>query len=762
MSFAPTSEQQAIIQCLPNRDLAVNSSPGSGKTSCVLAKINFMWRGYQVPLNQMALFTFNNFLAKDMQEKLAKFGIPANELVWCGTLHAFCYRETKSMDNLALWSQKFPQGYPIHDDYACRDIKRFREHCSNLKYIIFDEYQDANAEIAEVLRILAMNRYLTIIGDERQQIYGFRDANASYLMDLKPAFTKFNLSMSFRCNESICRFLSRLYPDYPPIKSNRPGLAPILYRSKGKAMNNPDIVETVISIVNNALAKNYTIAILAPTLRSEKSELFLNDVYSNINQRCRVSAEQKFSLQHDDIVMANNVVSTIHGVKGREYDVVILLNAVDSSSLFDPLQDDDKCKFFVACSRARHELHLFEHLFGASGSLCWITENEDLLIPGDTMYALNKHRVLPRERKECRSKKWVRSCRDYIRGISAKDRAIFLSQYTEAELLHRDTINLEEFFLELEQGSPSHVRLLEHLLEQAINLKLTRKFRPPPFPIYITKWEWRRLHANPNELPASVTQKVTTVLESSQFTYAYEKGHFVMGFKNAENQLYASRNHWIDENSIISDIAAREYYQYLPVAQDATRKLKERSFHSITPEVLRDLWTLTKFESLIRLNINQFHSPDPDPSLLSQLIYAINSSLALERYRPFLYHLTKEAPPPQPPETSSTEFEDTPKRKHPEEVIIRAQFDLLSTQGLIAVKCGTNERRMEDIWLELILNNYIFATPEYKSFCEMPYQHPEVDADKTLALGSILRPALFYYNPITGELWKRQLHECLE
>jgi hypothetical protein len=819
MNLVYTSEQQAIIQCIPNRDIAINSCAGAGKTTTILARIHYMWKGYQVPLNQIALFTFNNFLAQDMRDKLSKFGIGANDLVWCGTLHAFCYRETKSMDNLTLWSQKFSRGYPVHDDYASREIKRFREHCANLKYIIFDEYQDANAEIAEVLRILSMNRYLTIVGDERQQIYGFRDADSSYLMELKPNYTRFSLSMSFRCNENICRFLSRLYPDYPVIKSNRSGLAPLLYRSTGKAMNNPDIIETVIAIVTNALAKGYTIAILAPTLRSEKSEMFLNDVYSNINHRCHMTPEQRFSLLGEDAVMAANVVSTIHGVKGREYDVVLLLNAVDSPSLFDPKEEGDLCKFFVACSRARYELHLFEHLFGASGSLSWITDNEELTIPGNAIHGIDKRRVQPRARKEGPPKSWVRPVSDYIRGLKAKHRDAFLDQYTEPELINKDAINLEDFFVSLDltdSGRPGQVsfdgmhrsRLLERLIELVVNVKLTRHFREISFPIYINKWEWKRLIANPNQLPRSVSEKAAAVVESTVYTFTYKRGRFAVGFEDASHQLITTANHCIDENSIISDMVCDEYYRHLPTAQNAVRQLKGKSFNSITPDCLRHLWTVTKFESLIRLNINQFRSPDPDPDIFQRLVYVLNNNMALESYRPFLYNLTVEGTPPEPPTESvaddSTEFEDlriiprsvvlpatpspltpgrdsmesvsamesvasTPRQRRTpssgsktglvEDVKIRAQFDLLSPHGLIAVRCGNNSRQIEDIWLELIINNTMFASIHYKTWCEDPYEKIRETMDRPLAPGSMLRLNLYYYNPVTGELWQRRFRD---
>jgi len=142
-----------------------------------------------------------------------------------------------------------------------------------LKYIIFDEYQDADEDIASVIRILAKDRFLMIVGDNRQQLYGYRGANIRHLLSIKSDFAQYTLTESFRCNQNICAFLNRIWSDEEDssiktvMRSQIVGPKPVLYRSRGNAMNNPDITEEIIRIVERL--RDGSIAIISPTVNSE-------------------------------------------------------------------------------------------------------------------------------------------------------------------------------------------------------------------------------------------------------------------------------------------------------------------------------------------------------------------------------------------------------------------------------------------------------------------------------------------------------------
>src|SRR5689334_2079977 len=119
-----TPEQIQIVQAPLEISICVNSVPGSGKTTTMVHRIHYLANHYQVPLNQIAMFTYNHSLGKDMSIKLQKLGIESSSMAWCGTLHAFCYRHTRNYQDLRVWIDDPP------------------EISSELKYIIFDEYQD--------------------------------------------------------------------------------------------------------------------------------------------------------------------------------------------------------------------------------------------------------------------------------------------------------------------------------------------------------------------------------------------------------------------------------------------------------------------------------------------------------------------------------------------------------------------------------------------------------------------------------------------
>ncbi|MEM3062211.1 MAG: AAA family ATPase [Nitrososphaerota archaeon] len=149
-----TKQQNRIITAPPDQNICITASPGAGKTTTIIMRIVHISKYFKVPLSEICLLTYNRSLAKDVIEKLKLHGISYKELGWCGTLHALCYRDTQKYATLTPWIEKFKDCSEVYPAF---------------KYIIFDEYQDADQSIADVVEILSRNKYLTIIGDERQQ-----------------------------------------------------------------------------------------------------------------------------------------------------------------------------------------------------------------------------------------------------------------------------------------------------------------------------------------------------------------------------------------------------------------------------------------------------------------------------------------------------------------------------------------------------------------------------------------------------------------
>ncbi|TRM64719.1 P-loop containing nucleoside triphosphate hydrolase protein [Schizophyllum amplum] len=77
------------------------------------------------------------------------------------------------------------------DDLLVFGVKLFREHRETVqwcKHILVDEFQDTNTTQYELMRAIAINRCLTIVGDPDQSIYGWRAAEVTNLGKMRKDF----------------------------------------------------------------------------------------------------------------------------------------------------------------------------------------------------------------------------------------------------------------------------------------------------------------------------------------------------------------------------------------------------------------------------------------------------------------------------------------------------------------------------------------------------------------------------------------------
>jgi hypothetical protein len=716
-----TTEQKKIIHLSPETNICVNACPGSGKTQTLIYRVAYLHYNCKIPLEEIALFTYNRFLADDMISKLEEFNIKKDNLGWCGTVHSLCYVETQKMDDLIAWIDKFSStGYPpsqqesiandqneimeYDDDLpdevldAMKDheesqkiIKQIRERHRRLKYIIFDEYQDADQHLSSVIEILSRERYLMIVGDERQQIYGSRGANAEYLLNVKSDFVKLSLSMSFRCNKHICKLLSRLYPSYPEIMSTREGDRPCLYRSIGSSIHDPAIIERILEIIAKSREKEYTVAILSPTVNSGKSQLFLNDIHSNLNRQYPgmfqfSSSTKKSDEKSKSQDQVKGVISSIHGVKGREYDVVIILNVIDAKFFFDAPEAEDLCKLFVACSRARYQLHLFEHLFGpCSGSLEWIHGNEDVI---DVISQTTEPR--PRSDELSGSGSHIKSSSDYLRSIKQEDRKKVISYYSEPELIAKED-GLGEIFY---YGNYDP-KLMENLIEWALTIQMTGKRPEIDFTVYITNQEWRYVKKN-RCLPQSILKKIVSVYDHRYIGIFLEDKIFIGPFEESHFEPICS----ISESNIVSTLICNEYYQYLPMAQKIYSEIfidpenSNNDGSKINRLILQQLWWIVRFNCLSKLSLVGFNQPDLDDETINRLLSYFRKSSVMLRFSKLglKCHLRED------------DLIDPDSQLR-----IIGQVDFISPDGIIDLSCNVDESS----WIEVMIHNHLFRNHKF-------------------------------------------------
>ncbi len=87
------------------------------------------------------------------------------------------------------------------------------------KYILVDEFQDVNYAQYELVKLLAGNSQLTVVGDDDQSVYAFRGASVSNILRFKDDFPKGKeivLTENYRSNQKI------LDSAYQLIQNNNP------------------------------------------------------------------------------------------------------------------------------------------------------------------------------------------------------------------------------------------------------------------------------------------------------------------------------------------------------------------------------------------------------------------------------------------------------------------------------------------------------------------------------------------------------------
>jgi len=93
------------------------------------------------------------------------------------------------------------------------DDKKSEEYRNSIKYVFFDEYQDVNMIQNYILKKLAVNSKIMVVGDDAQAIYAFRGSSVKYILNFDKEFNTMNklskmylLEENYRSTPSIVNF----------------------------------------------------------------------------------------------------------------------------------------------------------------------------------------------------------------------------------------------------------------------------------------------------------------------------------------------------------------------------------------------------------------------------------------------------------------------------------------------------------------------------------------------------------------------------
>lgn len=351
----PSSQQLKIAKLCADQNVVVSARPGSGKTATIEAI------AAAHPDKQIGSILFSKRLQSETSSRLKKYH---NSHVF--TFHAMA---GKLLNRVVPSDRELIRLLRKVD----RDGKLPVWSSTPFDIIVLDEFQDCNPEtfwlVACFLRSNNIAKEgqparIVVLGDERQSIYRFRNADPRYLT-LAPEllgpmspypFAEVQLGKSFRLPMPTVDFINHAWlggEQY--ISSSKRGPKPIVLRCN--LWESPAMAERLSHLIKRYGPQNSVI--IAPSIRTKGPLQGLTNMLAEVyGIPISVPTDDDAPLD-DQVIHGKMCISTIHQFKGRERELVILLGM--DSTYFEFLgrdQPDDTCpnEAFVALTRALSQL----------------------------------------------------------------------------------------------------------------------------------------------------------------------------------------------------------------------------------------------------------------------------------------------------------------------------------------------------------------------------------------------------------------------
>lgn len=249
---------------------------GTGKTHTLIARMEFLVSELKIDPEKMLVLTFTRAAAKEFEDRYSKLRFSSVYYPTFNTFHAFCYqlilnnnvireklgyRDCPKVINDAecnlLWKQaELETGIKLTQDerkpsFNCKPSREFEvgvvkkkfnkllvsqnkitfdKMCLSIcelftsnwegikylkdqyKYIFVDEFQDTDSHQWEFIQSFQDISDLFVVGDIRQSLYRFRDADSTIMKSLieNPKWKTFKLETNYRSSQQICNFANNI------------------------------------------------------------------------------------------------------------------------------------------------------------------------------------------------------------------------------------------------------------------------------------------------------------------------------------------------------------------------------------------------------------------------------------------------------------------------------------------------------------------------------------------------------------------------
>ena len=373
----PDPDQSQVIVAPFDKNILVIACAGSGKTTTVLCRIKYLLDKGVDP-SSIILTTFTRDATTDMTERLETIiGYDNVNKLTVGTLDAISLRIIRIYAGDEIASNGIynvgEYGFKFYD-FLC-DREKSAHFLKRINYLIVDEYQDINEIQAKIIEEFYKNKInILTVGDDAQNIYSFRGSDVNYILNFENRFKntmKIMLRNNYRSVPEIVNYANSSIQNnkFQIPKQMIPKCKSIFNDSKNTLYGLPTInfykssrIEhiNILKKINeyNLVKKipKHEIAIISRNRHS------LKEIESYLSSLSIDTVLSESENGNSTKARPNHIfLTTIHGSKGLEWDVVFLIGCNDNffPNKKSPIAiEEDRRLFYVATTRPKKYLHI--------------------------------------------------------------------------------------------------------------------------------------------------------------------------------------------------------------------------------------------------------------------------------------------------------------------------------------------------------------------------------------------------------------------
>lgn len=371
-----TTEQLNYIEYKNNSDTKLIACAGSGKSTSVVNRMNYIIENKMLESSKLLMLTFSRFTRDDFIHKIKKMQITSIQKNQIKTIDSFAKTiiDPNNEIDISLLSYKLMK----YLEAATKEEVLNNEKLNLIKCIFVDEAQDLNEIQYKILINLKEknNTVINLIGDPNQNIYQFRKSSDKFLVQFQAE--TFYLTKNFRSYNPIIEFSKHLRPvkdlDVEGQLGQSDCLPNFIFHE-----NDTDLEKYLVTLIFEAKKSgvDYSeIAILSPTRgrmmghgRSHGLCFISNLLYKNkikfkqfYEEALDNEQSQKSGVKYCPEIGYINLL-TYMGSKGLEWKCVILVDAdvclINKRHFSDEKHKADQYLLYVACSRAINNMVIF-------------------------------------------------------------------------------------------------------------------------------------------------------------------------------------------------------------------------------------------------------------------------------------------------------------------------------------------------------------------------------------------------------------------